>query len=216
VRAFTSEEWQDHVRGRLLAATPVIEIEKIADGAPVPFPEAKDFAAPLQGIRVLGFTHVLAGPRSARTLAEYGAEVLHMSSPAYPDTFAQHLGVDIGKRCTYLDLRDANELETMHELARTADVFTSTYRGSVIRRFGLEARELAARSKRGIVCMTANAYGHSGPWSGRPGFDQNGQVASAIHPKKSLICSLAFRRAPMATSNSSTCGQVKIPHLTRS
>lgn len=179
-RAFTREEWLEHPQGKLLAATPVIEIEKIADGPPVPFPAANDIAAPLQGLRVLDFTHVLAGPRSARTLAEYGAEVLHITSPYYPDTFAQHLGVDIGKRCAYLDLRDTDDLKRMHMLGATADVFTSTYRGSVNQRFGLQANELAARSERGIICMTANAYGHTGPWAGRPGFDQNGQVASGF------------------------------------
>ncbi len=183
-RAFTTEEWLDHPQGRLLAKTPVIEIEKIADGPRVPFSETDGLASPLHGVRVLDFTHVLAGPRSARTLAEYGADVLHITSPTYPDTFAQHLGVDVGKRCAYLDLRGADDLAQMHALARTADVFTTTYRGSVNRRFGLEAQALAARSERGIVCMTANAYGHAGPWADRPGFDQNGQVASGFAAKE--------------------------------
>lgn len=178
-RAFTRAEWLEHPQGELLAATPVVEIEKIADGPPIPFPTAHA-ASPLEGFRVLDFTHVLAGPRSARTLAEYGADVLHISSPSYPDTLAQHLGVDVGKRCAYLDLRFASDLAQMHELARSADVFTTTYRGSVNRRFGLDAASLAAWSERGIVCMTANAYGHAGPWSERPGFDQNGQVASGF------------------------------------
>lgn len=114
-RAFTREEWLGHPQGAALNRVSVIEIEKIADGEPVPFDP--DAIFPLQGLRVLDFTHVLAGPRSARTLAEYGAEVLHISSPSYPDTFAQHLVVDVGKTCAYLDLRDSDDLETMKRLA---------------------------------------------------------------------------------------------------
>jgi crotonobetainyl-CoA:carnitine CoA-transferase CaiB-like acyl-CoA transferase len=179
-RAFTREEWLAHPQGQALSAVPVIEIEKIADGPKMPFECLAQPAAPLGGIRVLDFTHVLAGPRSARTLAEYGAEVLHISSPSYPDTFAQHLGVDVGKRCAYLDLRIANDLRRMKLLARNADVFTTTYRHSVNTRFGLLPEQLAAGHPRGIICMTANAYGHQGPWRDRPGFDQNGQVASGF------------------------------------
>ena len=179
-RAFSREEWLAHPQGELLAGTPVIEIEKIADGPKVPFPDISGLESPLQGLKVLDFTHVLAGPRSARTLAEYGAQVLHITSPSYPDTFAQHLGVDVAKHCAYLDLRKPTELARMHELAGEADVFTSTYRSSVNQRFNLLPDQLAARSERGIICMTANAYGHEGPWAERPGFDQNGQVASGF------------------------------------
>jgi crotonobetainyl-CoA:carnitine CoA-transferase CaiB-like acyl-CoA transferase len=177
-RAFTPAEWLAHPQGRLLEQTPVVEIVKIADSEPVPWTPAA--ASPLDGLRVLDFTHVLAGPRSARTLAEYGAEVLHISSPRYADTLAQHLGVDVGKYCAYLDLRNAEELTDMRELAADADVFTTTWRPDVNDRFGLTAPELAAASRRGIICMSANAYGHEGPWSRRPGFDQNGQVASGF------------------------------------
>ena len=132
------------------------------------------------GVRVLDFTHVLAGPRSARTLAEYGAEVLHISSPWFADTRAQHLGVDVGKYDAYLDLRYEKDMATMRQLAATADVFASTYRPAVDERFGLLPERLAAASERGIVYMSANAYGHSGTWKDRPGFDQNGQVASGF------------------------------------
>ena len=178
-RAFTPEEWLKHPQGQILREDPVIEIEKIGEGEPTPFADA-NVPAPLAGIRVLDFTHVLAGPRSARTLAEYGADVLHVSSPAHADTLAQHLCVNVGKRCTYLDLLAADELQTMHDLASEADVFTSTYRPTVNRRFRLLPEQLAAQSKRGMVCMSANAYGHYGSWRDRPGFDQNGQVASGF------------------------------------
>ena len=125
-RAFTRAEWLAHPQGKALAGTPPIEIVKITDGDPVPFRDHGDW--PLDGVRVLDFTHVLAGPRSARTLAEYGAEVLHISSPWFADTLAQHLGVDAGKYDAYLDLRDEKDMATMRQLAATADVFASTYR----------------------------------------------------------------------------------------
>nr|WP_132459779.1 CoA transferase [Paraburkholderia sp. BL8N3] len=128
----------------------------------------------------LDLTHVLAGPRSTQSLAELGAEVLHISSPLHADTLPQHLGVDMGKYCAYLDLTDADQLRRMHELAANADVFASTYRGRVAERFGLTPAELASRSSRGIVTMSVNAYGHSGPWANRAGFDPNGQAASGF------------------------------------
>ena len=180
-RAFSREEWLAYPQGIALSEASVIEIEKIADNAPVLFDAGA--TSPLQGIRVLDFTHVLAGPRSARTLAEYGVYVLHISSPAYPDTFAQHLGVDEGKKCAYLDLRETADRETMKRLIRRADIFTNSYRPGVSTRFGLLPAELAEASERGLVCMDINAFGHSGPWSERPGFDQNAQVASDFAAK---------------------------------
>jgi crotonobetainyl-CoA:carnitine CoA-transferase CaiB-like acyl-CoA transferase len=181
-RSYTREEWLSHAQGIALSEAPVVEIEKIAEGPPVPFDAGA--TSPLQGIRVLDFTHVLAGPRSARTLAEYGADVLHITSPAFPDTLAQHLGVDEGKKCAYLDLRGAADREKMQRLARQADVFTNSYRPGVTKRFGLSAADLAATSERGIVCMDVNGLGHSGPWAERPGYDQIAQAATGFATKE--------------------------------
>jgi crotonobetainyl-CoA:carnitine CoA-transferase CaiB-like acyl-CoA transferase len=177
-RAFDREEWLAHPQGRLLAATPVVEIEKVAEGEPVPFGPSGEH--PLSGTRVLDFTHVLAGPHSTQCLAEFGADVLHVSSALHHDTLPQHLGVDMGKYCTYLDLRNGEQLRRMHELAVDADVFVSSYRDSVNDRFGLTPAALAARSPRGIVGLSINTYGHSGPWRHRAGFDPNGQAASGF------------------------------------
>jgi crotonobetainyl-CoA:carnitine CoA-transferase CaiB-like acyl-CoA transferase len=181
-RSYTREEWLSHAQGIALNEAPVIEVEKIAEGPPVPLDAGA--TSPLQGIRVLDFTHVLAGPRSARTLAEYGADVLHITSPAFPDTLAQHLGVDEGKKCAYLDLRGAADREKMQRLARQADVFTNSYRPGVTKRFGLSPAELAATSERGIVCMDVNGLGHSGPWAERPGYDQIAQAATGFAAKE--------------------------------
>jgi crotonobetainyl-CoA:carnitine CoA-transferase CaiB-like acyl-CoA transferase len=197
-RAFSREEWLAHPQGRRLAETPVVEIEKIADGEPEPFIENPRF--PLDGLRVMDFTHVLAGPRSTQSLAELGAEVLHISSPLHPDTLPQHLGVDMGKYCAYLELEMPDHLQRMHDLVAHADVFATSYRGAVNSRFDLSPQAIAARSRKGIVALTVNAYGHAGPWAERVGFDPNGQAASGFaasegdgwrHPRLSPVFYLA-------------------------
>lgn len=173
--AHTAKEWREHPQGYALAQVPVVEIEKIAEGKPMPFPAG----LPMEGIRVVDFTHVLAGPRSMRSLAQYGADVMHISSPYHRDTVAQNLLVNIGKRNAYLSLTEAEDREKLQQLVRQADVFSFSYRPDVADRFSLKPAQLAAKHD-GIVCLTVNAYGHTGPWKDRPGFDHNVQVATGI------------------------------------
>ncbi|MBK8223687.1 MAG: CoA transferase [Candidatus Obscuribacter sp.] len=180
--AYTKEEWRAHPQGQELLKVPVIEIEKLADGKPVPF-KKNEGLGPLHDIKVLDFTHVLAGPRSARTLANYGAQVLHISSPFHMDTLPQNLLVNPGKHSAYLELNTGDNLTAMKELARQADVFTTSYRPAVNARFGLTPQELVKLNEN-IICLTINAYGHSGPWQDRPGFDQNAQVATGFAAKE--------------------------------
>jgi hypothetical protein len=176
--AYTKEEWRSHPQGQELLKVPVVEIEKIADGIPIPF--AKNSGnGPLRDIKVLDFTHVLAGPRSARTLANYGAQVLHISSPYHGDTLPQNLLVNPGKHLAYLDLNQAENMAQMRTLAAGADVFTTSYRPAVNRKFELMPENLV-KDHRGLIYLTINAYGHSGPWQERPGFDQNAQVATGF------------------------------------
>jgi hypothetical protein len=73
----TAEEWAQHPEGQHLAKVPVIDIVKINDTKPIPFKPSP--VQPLSGIKVLSLTHVIAGSCAARTLAEHGAEVLHIA-----------------------------------------------------------------------------------------------------------------------------------------
>ena len=72
----------------------------------------------------------------------------------------------------------------MQRLATQADVFTNNYRPGVTTRFGLTPAELAASSERGIICMDINAFGYSGPWAKRPGYDQIAQAAIGFAAKE--------------------------------
>jgi crotonobetainyl-CoA:carnitine CoA-transferase CaiB-like acyl-CoA transferase len=175
--ARTRKEWLGHPQGSILAKTPLIEIEKMSEGKPKAFQEKA--AHPLDGVRALDMTHVLAGPRSMRSLAQYGADVLHVTSPYNRDVISQNLLVNMGKRSAYLQLTEKQDLARMHELAADADVFACSYRPEVIRRFGLDPLSLAKKSD-GLVYLSINAYGHDGPWKDRPGFDQNGQATSGF------------------------------------
>ena len=171
------EEWRQHPQGRLLAGSPAVEIEKIGEAPPTPLPAGE---APLAGLRVLDATRVLAGPTIARTLAAFGADVLHVGSPHVPDMAGAQVDTGHGKRRAFVDLDTADGVETMWNLIEGADVFSQSYRAQSLARRGLGAEAVAARNP-GIVYLSENAYGPRGPWHEKRGFDGNVQAASGIH-----------------------------------
>jgi hypothetical protein len=102
----TADEWRAHPVGRRLAAKPVVEMTKIGDSDPVGLPKGGELS--LTGLKVLDNTHVIGGPITTRTLAEFGAEGLHLSHPATPDHMNWRLETNIGKRAAYCDLDDGS------------------------------------------------------------------------------------------------------------
>ena len=175
--ARTPEEWDASEQGRILASRPVVEVVKIGDSAPEPF--ARDAQMPLDGVRLLDLTRVLAGPTCGRTLAQYGADVMVISSPNLPSVpyFVSDTGH--GKRAAFVDLATEDGAATMRELVRGADVFAQGYRQGALERRGLGPLELA-QLRPGIVVTAINCYGHEGPWRGRPGWEQLGQTVTGM------------------------------------
>lgn len=162
----TAAEWLAHPVGRRLAAKPVIEVEKIGDSDPIPIPEGYDM--PLGGLHVLDCTHVIGGPITARTLAEFGADVLHISKPNYPDHPNWRLETDIGKRSAYCDFDDESDKRRFFELLQDADIFTCSYLNLDQR--GISPRRLAA-SKPGIIAHELRCFDFEGEWANFRGFD---------------------------------------------
>jgi crotonobetainyl-CoA:carnitine CoA-transferase CaiB-like acyl-CoA transferase len=121
-------------------------------------------------VKVLTLTHVIAGTCAARTLAEYGADVLHVAR----DQSFEHEGlvtdVNVGMRSAWLDLRQQKDKDSLFALVKDADVFIEGFRGRSIERLGFGVEEIAKR-RPGIVYMSIRAYGWEGPWWDRPGFD---------------------------------------------
>jgi crotonobetainyl-CoA:carnitine CoA-transferase CaiB-like acyl-CoA transferase len=136
-------------------------------------------ARPLDGLRVLDLTRVLAGPTCGRTLAAHGADVLRIGSPKLPSIAPFVIDTSHGKRSAFLDLDDARDAERLRALVRDADVFAQGYRSGALARRGFGPEALHAL-RPGIVATSINCYGHVGPWSGRPGWEQLAQSVTGI------------------------------------
>lgn len=173
----TPEEWDGSEQGQVLAARPVVEVVKIAEGPPMPLPASGD--QPLSGVRALDLTRVLAGPTCARTLAQYGADVLYVASPKLPATEFFISDVNHGKLSTWLDLTDPAGLALLKALIADCDVFSQSYRQGGLERMGLGPLDLA-RLRPGIIYTSINAYGHEGPWGQRPGWEQLAQTVTGM------------------------------------
>ena len=172
----TTAEWRDHPQGRALMAEPLIEIERIGEAPPRTL---APHDRPLGGVRVIDFSHVIAGPVLSRTLAGDGADVMRVNSPRFPDPMEFILDTGWGKRSTYLDLAEAANRDRMDTLLSRADVFVEAGRPSAVASFGLSASALAERHP-GMVHVSVSAFGRGGPWQLRKGFEQLAQSVSGI------------------------------------
>ncbi len=172
----THAEWDAHPHAAALARLPLFEVTKVGDSPPEPLPQG---GRPLSGIRVLDVTRVLAGPTSGRTLAEYGADVLRVGTPRYPDNELMMRDTGHGKRSAVIDLDTQTGVETLQGLIPGADVFAQGYRPGTLANRGFSLED-AMRLRPGIIYVTLSAFGHEGPWSGRRGFDSVVQAVTGI------------------------------------
>ena len=146
---------------------------------------------PLDGIRVVDYSHFLAGPYVGRCLSALGADVIKVERPGTGDPGRQHatvldgqqsgyfLQLNMGKRGLSVNVKDSRGLELMHRLCDTADVFLENYRPGSLDRLGLGYAELSARNP-GLVYCSISAYGHTGPDAHRPGFGLIAEAKSGI------------------------------------
>jgi crotonobetainyl-CoA:carnitine CoA-transferase CaiB-like acyl-CoA transferase len=147
-------------------------------------------ALPLAGIRVVDYTHFLAGPFLSRCLAAMGAEVIKVERPTAGDAGRQHayfiggqsgyfMQQNMGKQGLCINLKDPRGLALLHKLTDSADVFVENYRPGALDRLGLGYGALAERNP-GLVYCSVSAYGHTGPDSHRAGFGLIAEAKSGI------------------------------------
>jgi crotonobetainyl-CoA:carnitine CoA-transferase CaiB-like acyl-CoA transferase len=168
-------EWAEHPQGRAVAAEPLVHI---AHGDAARSPWAPSPSRPLEGLRVLDLTRVLAGPVASRLLAGYGAQVLRID-PQHWDEPGVIPEVTLGKRCAELDLKNPRGRATFEALLSKADVLLHGYRPDALDRLGYDS---AARRRLspGLIDVALGAYGRTGPWAVRRGFDSLVQMSSGI------------------------------------
>ena len=170
------DEWRAHPQGQALAEQELVWSQERAIGpAPAWTPTLE---RPLAGVKVLDLTRVLAGPVASRFLAGLGAEVLRIDPPGWdePGVIPE---VCLGKRCARLDLKDPPGRERFAELLRHADVLIHGYRADALENLGFDAEVLQDLAP-GLVDVSLNAYGWSGPWRNRRGFDSLVQMSTGI------------------------------------
>ncbi|MCH8744677.1 MAG: CoA transferase [Chloroflexi bacterium] len=135
--------------------------------------------AALDGIKVLDLCIILAGPTMGRTLSEYGADVIKIDNPKRGGTIARHNDINRGKRSILLDLKSDAGRDVFWRMLEDTDVVAQNYRAGALDKLGL-GYEAVRRRKPDIVYASLNAYGHLGPWAGRPGHEGFAQAASGM------------------------------------
>jgi len=173
----TRAEWMRSAPGSAVAAEPLIAR---TDSGPArsdstwrPAPDR-----PLAGLRVLDLTRVIAGPAATQVLAGLGADVLRID----PDTWDEPAVlpyVMAGKRSARLDAKTPAGRRALADLLAAADVLVHGYRAGAIDPLGLGEGE-RQRLRPGLVEVGVRAYGWSGPWAGRRGFDSLVQFSTGI------------------------------------
>lgn len=155
-------EWAAHEQGAAVMAEPLVSWSEGAQGAH-------------GGVRVLDLTRIIAGPVATRFLAGFGADVLRIDPPDWQEPLLE-ADMTLGKRTARLDLKTDAGIDTLRTLASEADVVVHGYRADALEKLGLDFGEL----RPGIVDIAIDAYGWTGPWRNRRGFDSLVQMSSGI------------------------------------
>jgi crotonobetainyl-CoA:carnitine CoA-transferase CaiB-like acyl-CoA transferase len=173
------DEWDAHPQGQAVAQQALLHWTRLGDAPPRVLPALPLPARPLQGVRVLDLTRILAGPVGTRALAAHGADVLLVNAPQLPNIEAI-AETSRGKRSAHANLHDPADRAAFDRVLADAHVFVQGYRPGALAPLGYGAPALGERHP-GLVIVSLSAYGPGGPWAGRRGFDSLVQTATGFN-----------------------------------
>ena len=154
-------------------------------------PREKGAPTALDGLLVVDFTRVVAGPACTQTLADFGAQVIKIENPEGGDDTRHYEHADLaGESAAFislnrnkcgivLDLTKPEARAVAHELIAKADVVVENFSAGVMKKYGLDYASVAPRNPRLVYC-SISAYGRKGPSASRPGFDPITQAESGF------------------------------------
>jgi crotonobetainyl-CoA:carnitine CoA-transferase CaiB-like acyl-CoA transferase len=171
----TPDEWRNSPQGLAVATEPLIAWRDL--GTAPDRRQSGTTSRPLAGVRVLDLTRVLAGPVATRFLALLGADVLRIDPPGWDESIIPE--VTLGKRTARLDLTLSVDRASFTELLATTDVIVHGYRPGALERFGFGEHD-RQQIRPGLIDISLDAYGWSGPLAGRRGFDSLVQMSTGI------------------------------------
>lgn len=152
--------------------------------------ETKPVAGPLAGLKVVELGQLIAGPFAAKTLADFGADVVKIEPPAAGDPLRNWRMLKNGtsvwwqvqsrnKRSVALDLRQPEAQDIVRKLAAEADVLIENFRPGAMEGWGLDPRQLVEANPR-LVVLRISGYGQTGPYRDRPGFGVVGEAMGGL------------------------------------
>lgn len=170
-------DWQEHPQGKAVAAEPLVDFKVSQFEGKCPF-SIQNKKAPLEGLRVLDLTRVIAGPVATRILAGYGATVLRIDPEDWEEP-GLYEDLTIGKNCAHLDLKSNSGRKQFEQLLKDAHVLVHGLRADALEKLGYSRDQLHAINPN-LVDVAHNAYGWTGPWKNRRGFDSLVQMSAGI------------------------------------
>lgn len=143
-----------------------------------------------EGIRVLDLTNNLAGPIATAMLADFGAEVIKVEKPVFGDdsrAWPVQIGggsslfvqANRGKKSIVLDFKKESDMEILRKLIKKTDVFVESFKPGVMNKINLTYDDVCKLNPSIIMC-SVSAYGQTGPYRDRPGYDLIAQAMSGV------------------------------------
>lgn len=171
----TPEEWAAHPVGAEVLKRPIIDFNASGNAKKRLLGKAKH--RPLEGVRVVELTHVVAGPSCGRFLAEQGADVIKVQPPIGDWVLPIWMDSVWGKKNILLDIGSRRGKARFHELLSTADVLIDGQRPGVLNRMGYDDAGLQAINPN-LVRASLSCFPIGTAWGERPGFEQIAQAVS--------------------------------------